>query len=255
MSSPVSLLTLRTKVRELADLGPDATTGRYPNARLNAYINDAWQIMREHAIANGNGLQFLKQTTPANMTVGAINANSLFGSIPLPADCVTVNGIDVRFSTTDIRPLEAVSWNDRNQWPDLFGNNLGRPVGFCLYNTGLETTTTVSLGAIAIMPAPDNTYSYTIWYTPTFIAKVNDTDVFDGIAGWQQWVIADAALKSLTGDNDSSAAVGALNQMKAEAEAIITKRANTLQRVGPSRRRPVREQSNRNRARSLWRLP
>lgn len=255
MSDAVTLLTLRTRVRRLGDLGADATTGRWDNASINRELNIAWRLMREKAALNGNGMQYLKSTT-GTLTQGVTDSSSSFGVLALPADCVHIAGLDVKFSATDIRSLEFASWQDRNQFDDIFGNNVpGRPVGFCVFNIGVEAAAAITAGSIAIFPAPDSNYAYKMYYLPVWAERTLDTDVFDAINGHQNFAVATATLAMLTGDNDSSAAVNSLNQMKVEAEQILTKRANTLQRVGPSRRRPVREQSNRNRARSLWRLP
>lgn len=211
--------------------------------------------MREKAVLYGNGMQYLKTAT-GTLTPGVVDSTSSFGVLALPADCVHVAGLDVKFSTTDIRALEAVSWQDRNQFDDIFGNNApGRPVGFCVFNIGVEQASSTVAGSLAIFPAPDSAYAYKMYYLPAWIEVTTDTFAFDAINGHQNWAVATAALAMLTGDNDSSAAVASLQTMKAEAEALLTKRANTQARVGPGRRRPVREQSNRNRARSLWRLP
>lgn len=244
MASAVSLLTLRTRVRELADCGPDTATvgARYNNTRLNAIINDSWQRAREIACEAGNGLLYLTQSSPSTMTAGAINSNSAFGSIPFPTTAVAVYGIDYVFNAGDVRSLEFVPWNQRNDFLDnLYGTVTGPPVGFSVVNIGTESGSLVSAGTIAIFPAPDKAYSYVLWYLPPWTPISNDTDVVNGIAGHQEWAVNDAAMKILLADGDSQNAVGGIRAERDKSEALLTARAMSVQRVGPGRRRPVRE--------------
>src|SRR5260221_8231490 len=120
MSRAVSLLTLRARVREHGDFGPDTTTGRYPTLRVNRELNQSWARFREIAVLKGEGA-YLKTTTPAAMTPGALNSSVSYGTLAMPADCAQIHGIDVVFSGQDIESLEGASWNDRNQFRDMYG--------------------------------------------------------------------------------------------------------------------------------------
>lgn len=253
MSDSVTLLTLRTRLREVADIGADTTSGRYPTARCNRELNVSWRRFREKSVLAGNGMQWLKSQT-GTLTTGLVDAFSSFGVLPMPADCVHVAGFDVVFSAQDIRPLELVSWQDRNQFFDLTGSSVDRPVGFCPFNIGAEVGAAITAGSIAIFPAPDKAYSYKLYYLPTWVERSSDTDLFDVINGFD-WAVYDAAQTILGADNDSSGAMQMIMQKKADMEPLFTKRANTQARVGPGRRRNVREQSRRNQLRSTWRLP
>lgn len=255
MSDAVTLLELRTRVREIADLGADTTSGRYPNNRLNREINISWQRGRETAVMAGNGLLYLKTTGLLTMTSGAINTGANFGSVPLPVDCVTVHGIDVVFSTNDIRSLEPVSFQDRNSFKDLWGGPTGQPAGFQVYNIGVESGASVTAGTIAIFPAPDRGYSYELWYSPVWVDKSSDTDVFDAINGHADFAVHDTVIRILMGDNDSARTVNIAMTERDKAERLLSARVNRTQRVGPARRRDVYGESRRRRAVGSWRLP
>jgi hypothetical protein len=228
---------LRGRVRKEADAGPDTTTGRHTNADINGMVNRSWQDLRAFVCANCGGLAeaYLKATSPTTMTVGMLSGYS-FGTIPLPADCVEIHGIDVTVTTNDVRSLEPVSWKDRNIYRDLWGNGTGIPTGFSIYNIGVESGASVTAGVIAILPAPDRAYTYSIWYVPKWTDLTNDTDVFDGVAGWENWVVWDCVVKLAAADNDmQSVAQIAMNERKA-AEERIQGQAAKLQRVAPVRR-------------------
>lgn len=237
MSSAVALSALRARVRKEADAGPDTTTGRHTNADINGMINRSWQDLRSFVCANCGGLAeaYLKATTPTTMTVGPLSGYS-FGTIPLPADCVEIHGIDLNVTTNDVRSLEPVSWKDRNLYRDLWGSGNGIPMGFSIYNIGVEAAAAVTAGVIAILPAPDRGYTYSIWYVPKWTDVANDTDVFDGVAGWENWVVWDCVVKLAAADNDmQNVAQIAMNERQA-AQDRIQAQAAKLQRVAPVRR-------------------
>lgn len=256
MSDAIALSVLRGRVRRFADINPEATTGRYPTVDVNREINAGWKRAREIACINkGDGHQlYLKSTGLLSMTIGTINAGAAFGSIPLPADCVSVYGVDVLYGTNEIVSLEATSWSQRNLYIGPLGTVVP-PRAFCVYNIGTEAAAAVTAGSIAIMPAPDRAYQYQVWYTPTWVDRTLDTDVFDGINGHHEWAIMDAVVHLVMGDNDMQACMARAAAERDKAEILLSHRANQTQRVGAGRRRDVASQQRWNAARAFWRLP
>lgn len=256
MASAVTLAAMRARVRKEADAGPDTTTGRHTNAEINSMINRSWQDLRAFVCANCGGLAeaYLKATTPTTMTAGMLAGYS-FGTIPLPADCVEVHGIDLLVSGTDMRSLEPVSWKDRNLYRDRWGNGTGIPLGFSIYNIGVESTTTVTAGVIAILPAPDKAYTYSIWYIPKWTDLTDDTHVFDGVAGWENWVVWDCVIKIAAPDNDMQNCYQIAAGERERAENSIRGAAAKLQSTAPVRRLDMASRDRMTRARSFWRLP
>lgn len=247
MASPVTLLEMRTRVREFADLGPDTTTGRYPNSRLNREINRSWQRAREIAVTNGDGLVYLRQTGPALLPTGPVDDNATWGVIPWPTRAVQIHGIDVKFGDHNIVSLQPMSWGDRNLFSNVgfgvgfanIGPFTGKPVGFCILDIGNEINLDVDGGAIAIFPASDSAYSYIIHYIPVWDDIVEDDHVFNGINGHTDWAIWDCVIKIAAGDSDMSTVYQIAQAERDKAEALLTVRVNRLQRVGPLQRRDV----------------
>lgn len=238
MSRSVALSVIRARVRFLADLGPDATTGRYPTATVNREINAAWQRLRHLASKNGHQL-YLKSTTPTTMTVGPLAGYS-FGTIPLPADCVAVYGLDVTINSTDIRTIYPGDFGDRNYFHDAWGGLVGPPEAFHIYNFGVESAASIAAGVCAIFPAPDRAYTYSLWYIPSWVDRANDTDVFDCVEGWDDWVIQDCVIKFAQGDNDRANTYRIAVDEREKTEKMVLARATKIQRVGPSGRQDVR---------------
>lgn len=254
MARTVALSVLRGRVRESGDFGPDTTTGRYPNARINKELNASWARARELANLEGDGQMYLTQTSPTTMTSGAINASSSFGSVPWPASAVSVHGIDVVRAANDIYSLTIVPFGDRNTFRDMYGGVTGPPQGFFVLTVGTESGATVSAGSIGIVPAPDRGYSYTIWYLPVWVDLTQDTDVFNGIAGHEDWAMWDTIIKITAGDNNALGTYNIAVRERDKAEALLKRRVNHMQRTGPLRRRDVAGDSRRERS-LLWRRP
>lgn len=247
MSQAVAIETVRADLRRVADLGPDAAGGRYPNADCNRGLNRSFRRLRE--IASGNGHQlYLKQSAPAAFTTGAL-ANTSFGTIPMPTDCVSVYGIDVVMATNRIVSLYPVDWNQRNAFSN--GQGQGVPEAFHVYSAGTEAGAVIGAGTIAILPAPAQPWTYTQWYLPAW-ADITDGAVFNVMAGWDAYLVWDAAIPFLAGDNDRQQAYGIAQTERAKAEEMIQKRAASVQRVGTGTRRDVRAEQAVSRARNRW---
>lgn len=251
MSRTRTLLQLRTRIRLLADTGPDGSD-RHPDADVNGFINESCQALRELASDNGHQL-YLKSTT-GTMTAGVL-AGFSFGTVPWPSDCVALYGVDVTVTANDIRSLSPTSFGERNEFRDMYGGATGIPVSFHVYNVGQEYGASITVGSIAILPAPDRAYPYALWYLPPWIDMTLGTDVFNGIAGWDDWVAWDCVMKLAAADNDMAQTAQIAGAERAKSEARVLKRANSVQRVGPACRRDIASRARISGARSSWRRP
>ncbi len=249
MSRARTLLQMRTRVRKLADCVGDTTTGRHTNTEINTMINESWQAMRE--LVSDNGHQFYLKPAIATMTAGATSPYP-FGTISMPSDCVRVFGLDVQASAADVRSLTPISFSERNEFVGTYGQTTGVPCSFYIFSVGVESTTSVTPGTIAIFPPPAAGYQYTLWYLPSWTDITTDAWVFDGVAGWDDWVSWDCVLKLAATDNDMAATAQLALQMKADAESRLMKGSDSMQRVGPIRRIDTSGMRNRDRNISTW---
>jgi hypothetical protein len=250
MARTVTLGALRARVRALADIGGDTSSGRYPDTRINTLINDAWQRMREIVVNNGDGQMYLRQTGPTLMAQGPMDSTSSFGFIKWPSEAVAIHGIDVVFDMNNIVPLQPMSFGDRNLFSQGYfgaGQVTGRPMGFCILNTGEEVNTEASSGTIAIFPAPDQQYTYTCWFVPVWQDRTEDDHVFAFPVGGDAWVAWDCVIQIAAGDADMQQVAQIAMAERDKAEAAISVRANRLQRVAPLQRRDTAGQQ-----RSRW---
>jgi hypothetical protein len=171
-----TLLQLRDEVRQRSDTENDP---HIVDDEITRWINQSaarWygKLVR----ARGEGY-FLKRV-PA---VTALGQNT----VAVPADFFKLKGI---------------------QW-DRGGGNLTRINRLELQEFLRQSTDTQTWGEgdIGVMveglkfrfhPTPNALYNLLIWYLPTAPELVDDDDTFDGVNGWEDWVVLDAAIKAMT---------------------------------------------------------
>lgn len=80
--------------------------------------------------------------------------------------------------------------------------------------------------------SPQAGYQVTIRYTPAPVRMTNDSDTFDGIAGWEEWIVLDAAIKAL---NKEESDVQVLMAQRADVEAEISGLAPSRDAQWPDR--------------------
>lgn len=232
MAKAVTLAQLIAAIRWRADI--QSMTARHSDADLAIEINRSWTDFRTRVSDRGSGL-YLKWSNPTTMTVGAVSGHA-YGSIPIPSDCVRIYGIDIQIAANNIRSLDAGSIEQRNSFQNVFGQSTGTPSTFFPLNIGTESTTSVTAGTLAIMPAPDRAYTYSICYVPAWTDITNTAYVFDGFDGWDDWVVWDVVCKVAARDNDmqQTVAIAASERTRAWDERIAS--ALRVQRVTPGKR-------------------
>lgn len=75
-------------------------------------------------------------------------------------------------------------------------------------------------------------YTFTVRYVPAPTRMTNDADLFDGIAGWEEWVVLDCAIKLLNAEESD---VSILMAMKQEMEQSIDQLASDRDAGWPER--------------------
>lgn len=249
MSRAVSLTQLQDEIRYRADI--QTMLARHPNADLTRAINQSIQRLREKVSQKSR--MFLASTL-GSCTVGPLAGYS-FGTIPWPATAVRIYGIDVTYQANDIRTLEYIQWNERNDFRDAYGTNNGIPVAFTTYNIGTESTNTIAAGNIAIFPAASSTYAYAIWFLPVFVDLVTGTDVWNGVDGWEEWVVWDVVKKVTARDNDMANCYAIASAEQDKVWLDVEKAAGSIQRAMPARRNDMAARQRNNRSQSFYRRP
>jgi hypothetical protein len=227
-----TLAQLGAQVRKRADLGPPTTTGRHTDAELYEEIQASWQAMRAMVSHWGRTL-YLKCETHAAGTMTTVPAYSeLFGTVGVPLDAAAIFAVSVGISSTSVRDLTAYDFATRDSWSDAFGATSGCPVAYAVMNMGsvevVGGAPTLSAGLIALFPCPNQSYPYNIWYLPVWrdvMAEYANYAIFDGVTGWEDWVIWHTVLKFCAADNDMQNCAAIAMQGLAQAEALLRETA------------------------------
>lgn len=159
-----NLLEIRTRVRQRSDTENSTFV---TDAELNQLINTSYAEL--YALLIRHSLQRAEITFP-------IAANGA-ADYALPADFFSVIGVYHIPSSDNSYPLERL--------PDKF-----RPG-----TRSEEVSTGYRLTGNRLMLYPRSTGSYELVYIPVPGLMTLDTDQMDGVLGWEEFVVVDAAIK------------------------------------------------------------
>ncbi len=186
MSRTVTLTQLRSDIATQADIV--GATARYPNATLNRFINQSIQRFREKLSSEG-ATHYLVNVA-GTLTPGAISPFP-FGVIDLSAvnpSVVRTYGVDITLTSGIVTTLSHSPFQSRAD----FGGPIvkGEPRAWAHYQTR----------KVAIMPAPSEAYPYNVWYLPVLADLAADADTFDGVAGWEDFIVWDVVTRLIIRD-------------------------------------------------------
>lgn len=183
MSRTVTLSRLKTDIAYQADV-VIGSTGRYQASNVTRLINQSIQRFRgrvsqegiTHYLTAFHGVFRVGATAPYPFALIGISGVS---------DIASIYGFDVTMdgftATLDHRPFTQRDEND---------NVPARP----RYWSQVRDAT------LAVFPPADAPYNYTIWYLPVVDDLVNDTDTFDGVAGWEDYIVWDVVCRLIHRD-------------------------------------------------------
>ncbi len=152
------------------------SSSRYTPALLTRLINQSIQRFRER-VSNEGMTHFLVSTSGTLQGPTNPYAFEVLDLSDVSPSIVRTYGVDItwqgKVSTLSYRPF-----TERNEYSDV---GAGVPIAWSQYQTR----------TLAIMPGANGDYPYTVWYLPVLADLVNDSDTFDGVAGWENWVVWD----------------------------------------------------------------
>ena len=210
MARNVTLSQLRTDVAAQCDFSTSAT-GRYTPTLLNRIINQSIQRFRER-ISNEGMTHFLVSYSGV-LTQGTTSTYA-FQTLDLSAvspSVVRTYGVDITIGGV-VKTLAHRPFTERNDFSAGLGSDmLGTPIAWAHFQTR----------SIAIMPGPDGDYPYTVWYLPVLADLVADGDTFDGVAGWEIWVLWDCVCQLIARDQYEAAYAQAMAQRDSAWQDVI----------------------------------
>lgn len=129
---------------------------------------DDYFVATPYTFTTGNGLQFY----------------------PLPADFYKLLGVEVA-----LNPGDSNSWVSLRKFEFVQRNLWNYPNVYTFYGiTNLRYR--LNGNNLYIVPLPTGGQTLRIWYVPRPVILMADTDIMDGVSGWEEYVIVDAARKA-----------------------------------------------------------
>lgn len=183
MARKVTLQYLKEQSRLRAD---KVGSGFIQNDELVAYINSSATELYDLLVA-AYGNDYYR----ASNVFTTVAQDSTYD---LPDDFYKMLGLDYLIGPQEALTLKPFQFNERNRyrigtyWNAITGASGPR------YN--------INNGQITFLPVPDGAYSLELWYVPACPVMTDDADEFDGVNGWEEYIILDAAIKML-GKEDS----------------------------------------------------
>ena len=185
MARNITLLQLRTDIRWQSD--QVGASLRHTDTQLSRAINQSIQRFRAR-LSNEGSFNYLEPAT-GTLTVGATSPYS-FRVLDLSAvspSVVRTYGADITVDGV-VHSLLHVPFAARNDYGGP--NNTAVPIAWAHYQTR----------KIAILPAPDGAYAYVVWYLPVLADLSVDGDTFDGVAGWEDYIVWDVVQRLIVRD-------------------------------------------------------
>lgn len=171
----VSLSTLRTRVRETADMEKskfvsDATLNRFINASAARFHDMVTKSYEDYYLAD-----------PVSFTLAAGEYQQ-----DLASDFYKLVGVDYSLGGSWVE-VRKFNFNQRNL---SSANVLNR-----VYHPSIRYRLMGS--KLMFAPMDDAAGDFRYWYNPLYQPMTADTDEMDGFNGWDEWVVLDAAIKCL----------------------------------------------------------
>lgn len=171
MADNVTLLSLRTEIRNRGEI----RSAYIPDAELNAYINDSLAALYDLIITH-DPTYFLKYSD--------ISVVSGTKSYDLPSDYYKIIGAAVRDTSKadGYTVLERYNFDERYDYVHITYK----------YQTRYE----VRADKIYFHPLPGWTDTVRLEYIPTPTLLSSDSDSWDAINRWTEWVVCDCLIKA-----------------------------------------------------------
>lgn len=195
----IALSELRTEVRNRADMEESEFV---TDSELNSYINKSWHELYDILTAAYEDYYTLP---PVTFTLAS--GESTFD---IPTDFYKLRGIDGALNgSTDFFTLAKFNFNRRNRKSTAFNG---------LQGGQFSRTYRLIRDKVYISPDDNADGEYRFWYVPQANDLVIDTDEMDGVNGWEEYVIVDAAIK-------------ALNKEESDVSVLLAQKAALQQRI------------------------
>jgi hypothetical protein len=187
MASTVTLLEMKTQARQRSDMENSTFIS---DDELTSYINSSIKGLYDKLLNAGEFYYFSSSDIP-------VVANT--SSYTLPSDFYKLLGVDmVMDSLGNAVTLKPFQFEQRNSFLYTPTWNV---VGLSYLRYMIQGNN------LKFVPVPSGAATVRIYYAPSATNLSADTDTFDGINGFEEWVILNTAIKMLDKEESDSSAL------------------------------------------------
>lgn len=205
MAASVSLSEMILGVRRRANI--ENQTDFINDSELTEYINAGCQDLYDKLVQAG-GQPWFRSTYTFTTVAGT-------SDYALPSQFYRLASVDIDMGGGLFISALPYMENERNKFRWFYqGWFAGRPVYYRMIGSSMR-----------FIPSPTGGYSVTLNYYPVFPKLSSGSDAFDGINGWEEYVIwlAVAACKAKS-DEDPGFAMAEISRLNARIEALAAQR-------------------------------
>lgn len=220
MSRLVRLDTLQNRVKQRANVEVASNSALYTVAELNDNINEGLAKLYDLIIAEQDQPYYLSSlnfSTVLNKDTYTIGPG---GDINI-ANFYKGKGLDVSFGQNITVAARPFMWSERNRFKWVPGWIYNRPVWYSF--TGKDgALANAANDSLKLIPVPSGQFTCTLWYYPTLALLASAADTFDGINGFEEYAVLDAAIKLLTKQERFDHAQLLMARQQEEQQRIIS---------------------------------
>lgn len=214
MARAVTLADLKSRCRKRADM---ENSGFVLDPELVEYINESISDLYDMLIEKYGDDYYTKPIPYAITVSGSVNQYNL------PSDFYKSRGVDLVIGSNEAISIKNFAFAERNKFKNSYSLSWGQD--------GVSGVRYRIIGRkIWFLPTPDNNAVVNIWYIPLAPVLESDSDEFDPINGWEEYVIVDTAIKMLTKEESDTSA---LELRKLKLEQRINTAANNRDAGNP----------------------
>jgi hypothetical protein len=190
----VTLATLRARAQVRADMENSTFV---TTANWNIWINAAADELYDLLVRKFND-RFTK--SQAFVTVAGTETYAL------PTDFYDLRGLELQVDGINWKTLRPFDFANRNAYRNAPNSPLP-------WHTDVRYW--LKAAVFHILPVPTTVINGTVWYIPTRTQMASDSDTFDGVSGWEEYVVVDTAIRALAKEESDT------SQLMAEKSALL----------------------------------
>lgn len=180
MATTMTLTELKNAVRQRSDM---ENSQFVKDTELTSYINQSYFELYDLLVQKYGDNYFV--ASPYSFSSDGVN-----DEYTLPTDMYKLLGVDLALS------------NSTDSWVTIKPFNFAERNRYAVPNFqsfyGITNLRYRLMGnKLKFTPIPQANQQFRLWYVPRLTTLVNNTDTVDGISGWTEYIIIDAAIKCL----------------------------------------------------------